>query len=379
MAAAAYRYLFCDLVTNAVLAELPLKRVKFDSKLNDIGSFSGVLGMADPQATKLQPWSQTPGGRTALYVDRGGRIVWGGVVITRRYSQGRNAGGAGPFLMEIGASEFMWYFNKRLIVADAAFTAAEQMTIPGSLINTAQGVRNGNIGVQVPAFPASGVVRTQTWAATERKKVAEAIRDMSVLDQGFDWAIRVDYGLGGQPAGTPGKQLALGYPRSGNTYNTTGWVFEYPGNVVDYMWPEDSSLQAVTAYVQGSGSGTAMTQSSSSVTSLLDAGYPQLDEVFQAKDQADASVIGARAIAHAKAYSSPVTLPELLVRADLDPVLGSYAVGDDALVRITSPQFPAVSGAVGYSMFWRIVAVEVTPQDSAKSERVKLTLGAIPT
>lgn len=375
---ATYRYLFYDLVTNAAQAELPMRGVTFESRLNEVGSFTGHLPIADPQIAKLQPWTQTPGGRTALYVDRGGRLVWGGIVVTRRYSQGGQAGGS-AFALEVGASEFMWGFDKRVIAADAVFTNAEQMTIPGGLINTAQAVRNGNIGVLVPSFPASGVLRTQTWAGSERKTVGQAIRDLAQLDQGFDWAILVDYGQGGQAAGVPGKQLALGYPRLGVTYTASGWEFEFPGNVVDYVWPEDSSQQAITAYVQGAGTGSAMVTSTNTVTGLLDAGYPQLDQVFQAKDQTDPAVIAARAVAAAKAYSSPVTLLTLMVRADLDPVLGSYNVGDDCLVRITSPQFPASGGLPGYTGYWRIVGIRVQPQDDTQPERVWLTLGAIPT
>lgn len=376
---AAYHYVFADLLTNNVLAELPLKRVRFDSKLNDIGSFTGYLAMADPAVQKLQPWTQTPGGRTALYVDRGGTIVWGGVVVTRRFSQGPNVqGSVGAFLLEIGASEMFWYFrDKRVLAADTTFTNVDQLSIAQSLINDAQAVASGNIGVQVPVNT-SGVLRTQTWRGSDRKKVGQALMDVAQLDNGFDWQLRVGYGLGGQPAGVAGKQLVLGYPRIGNPYTTSGWVFEFPGNVADYSWPEDSSLQAVTAYVQGSGTGAAMIQSSNTVTALLDAGYPLLEEVFQAKDQIDPNAIAARAVSFAKAYSSPVTLPQLMVRADLDPVLGSYGVGDDCLVRLTSPQFPASGGQPGYSSYWRIVGQLVEPQDDDKPERVTLTLGAIP-
>jgi hypothetical protein len=372
-----YRYIFADLITNTTLTELPLKQVQFDQRLNDVGSFKGRLNISDPAVQKLQPWTQTPGGRTALYVDRDGRIVWGGVVVTKQYTQGGAASGT-PFVLEISASEFFWYFrNKRVITSDTAFTNVDQLTIAQSLFNTAQGVRNGNIGVAVPTN-LSGVLRSQTWKGVDRKKVGQAVIDMAVLDNGFDWQIRTDYGTGGQPAGVPGKQLALGYPRLGNSFITSGWMFEFPGNIVGYNWPEDSSAQAVTAYVQGQGAGANMVQSSNTITSLLDAGYPQLDETFPLKDQTDPTAVAARAVAIAKAYSSPITLPELVVRADADPVLGSYVVGDDANIRITSAQFPAQGGSVGYDVFWRIVAIRVQPQDDGSPERVFLTLGAIP-
>ncbi len=372
-----YRYLFYDLLTNAPLADLPLKKVSFDKRLNEVGSFTGQLPIGDPRVQKLQPWASITPNRTALYVDRGGRIVWAGIVVPRRYSQGDKVGGT-PLTIEVNAAETMYYFrDKRIIAADTTFSAVDQLTIAQSLVNTAQGVRNGNIGLQVPSN-VSGITRTQTWLGSERKKVGQALIELSQLDQGFDWRIDVDYGLGGQPAGVPGKQLVLGYPRVGEPWPTTGWMFEFPGNVADYDWEEDGSQQAITAYVQGGGSGPTMAASSSSVTALLDAGFPQLDEVFQAKDQTDPNVIAARAVAAAKAYSSPVALPKILVRADQDPVFGSYALGDDCLLRITSPQFPASGGSVGYSGYWRIIEMRVQPQDDTTAERVLLTLGAVP-
>lgn len=384
MAVGTYRYLFYDLVTNAPLADLPLKRVSFERRLNEVGSLRGYLPIADPNVQKLlgqtNPWAATPGGRTALYVDRNGTLVWGGIVVTRKYSQGSNTqGSVGPFMMELGCSEFMWYFaDKRVIDYEAVFTGIDQLTIAQNLINTAQSVRNGNIGVAVPTNT-SGVLRSQTWHAQDRKKVGRALMDLAQLDNGFDWIIDVDYGIGGQVPGVPGKQLRLGYPRIGNTFQTTGWMFEFPGNIADYAWAEDSSLQAITVYMQGQGMGQNMAQSSNSVTSLLDAGYPQLDDVFSLKDGTDPATIGARAVSFAKAYSSPVTLITLLVRPDLDPVFGSYRIGDDVNLRITSPQYPVQPGSVGYDQFWRIVAQRVDPQEDDRPERVYLTMGAIPT
>jgi len=367
--AGSYRFLFYDLLANAALTELPMVQVNFSHKLNDVGAFTGSLVLS-AATTYLFPWANTPPGRTALYVDRGGRIVWAGIVVTRTYTQGAGAGQAQS--LTIGAAEMFWYFlRKRVITADAVFTNVDQLTVVESLLNTAQAAPSGNIGVAVPSTT-SGILRTQTWHAYERKLVGVAIKDLSVLDQGFDWRLDVDYGVGGQAAGIPGKQFVLGYPRIGQPFSSSGWVFEHPGNIEDYTWPEDASAQAVTAYMQGSGSGSSMILSSATNTALLMAGYPQLDEVFVAKDQTDPSVVAARAVAAVKAYSSPVVLPQILVDPDQDPKFGSYALGDDCLVRITSPQFPALGQQSVYRLtvlgdkpsgFWRLDDTHGTAAD----------------
>ena len=51
-----YRYLFADLVTNDILAEIPLTNVNFTQSLNTPGSFTGsILGSdANEQGYDIQ-------------------------------------------------------------------------------------------------------------------------------------------------------------------------------------------------------------------------------------------------------------------------------------------------------------------------------------
>jgi len=362
---AVYRYRFYDLATNSLLGELPLIGVTFASKFNDVGDFSASLLMADSRIAAMQPLTVTQPGRTAVYVDRDGTLVWGGVVVLRGYQ-------ASTFMLAIRASEFMWYFSqKRVIATTKAYTNQDQLFIAQDLVNYAQGVASGSIGVVVPSNT-SGVLRTVTYNSTDRKKVGQAIADLAQLDNGFDWAIDVAY-----VAGLPTKTLTLSYPRRGVTFQNSGWTFEYPGNIHDYTWPEDSSSQAITAYVQGAGTGTNMVSATNTNTALLDGGYPLIEDLFQAKDQTDPGMLAARAVAAVKAYANPVVLPQLYVRANQDPLLGSYKAGDDVRVRITDPRWPAQAGAPGLETFYRITTIQVTPQDNAP-ETVTLTLGAVP-
>ena len=137
---AVYRYILCDLLTNTELAELPLANVRFDLKLNGAGSLTASLPLTDPKVQALDPIGDTLPGRTALYVDRDGVLLWGGIVWTRRST--------GPTL-ELGCQEFESYFANRLITTDAVFTQVDLLAIARQLINTAQIKANGNIGVAV--------------------------------------------------------------------------------------------------------------------------------------------------------------------------------------------------------------------------------------
>lgn len=360
---ATYRYLTADLLTNAVLAELPLSDVDIQLALNDAGSFTGKLPLSDPVVRAIDPIGSTQPGRTAIYVDRDGVLLWGGVLWTRRYD-----GATGH--LELGGKEFLSYFDARRITADAVFTAADQLTIARSLVNTAQAVSGGNIGVQVGA-ETSGVTRDRTYYAYELKSVGEALRQLAAVDNGFDLAIDVAYS-----GGVPSKFLRLGYPRRGQIAARSGWVWEFPGNVQGYSWPEDATSQAITSWATGGGSGPGSLLASATSTAQLDAGYPLLEAVHSYGDVIDQTTLQSYATADAKALATPVTIPVLDVRGDLDPMVGSYITGDELRLRIADDRFPGTATSVGLDTTYRIVRIGVKPPGAGGEEHVTLTLGA---
>lgn len=101
-----YKYITADLMTDTILAELPLQDVSFTRALKDAGSFSGsVPVIADNDYLDL--YETTMPGRTALYVLRDGVCVWGGIIWTRNYDiKERN--------LIVNASEFTSYFYRRV-------------------------------------------------------------------------------------------------------------------------------------------------------------------------------------------------------------------------------------------------------------------------
>jgi hypothetical protein len=104
---AEYRYFVADLLSNAVIAELPFEGVSYERAIKGAGSFSGTVPVIDKTAA-LSLYENTLPGKTALYVVRNGLCVWGGIIWSRSYSsQNRD--------LSVTAAEFTSYFYHRNI------------------------------------------------------------------------------------------------------------------------------------------------------------------------------------------------------------------------------------------------------------------------
>lgn len=355
----AYRYLFADLLTNDIIAELPLTGVSFNKQLNQAGAFNGhlLIGGIDSVAYNVLP--ATIPGRNAIYVDRDGSLVWGGVIWGRDYT-------ASTQTLEIQAREFESYFERRRITSTLAFTNTDQLSIAQNLMASAQSAPYGNIGVQV-GVETSGVLLSRTYYNYELKTYFNALQDLSRAENGFDFNIQVEY----DGAGEPSKSLVLGYPRIGTVYSTSNpyaVLFQFPGNIVDYSYPEDGSIAANAVYALGAGSNEGKLIATATDATKYADGWPLLQEQANYSDITDSAYLNQLATGQVLAVSYPPTTIKIVVPAYQTPVFGTYEVGDDARLIITDVRFPNTLDAV-----YRIVGVNVQPGEDGP-ERVTLTL-----
>lgn len=357
---ATYRYLFADLLTNQILAELPLTSVQFSQQLNSAGTFSAELQLAGLQAANLNVANATIPGRTAIYVDRDGTLVWGGVLWNREYSSKTQS-------IKLNAGEFESYWNRRRITTDTVFTNTDQLTAVQTIVTNANAATNGNIGIAVGS-ETSGVLINRTFYGYEYKTVLSAIQDLSKSSTGFDFNIQVYYDSNGNPA----KLLRLGYPRYGRKYSATSTsvpVFELPGNIVEYTWPEDGSITANYLYALGAGSNPGKLISTAYDGSKTAAGWPLLEEQANYSDVSDATLLANLATAQVAIVSYPPTTIKITLPPTLDPIFGSYEVGDDARIRILDDRFTSQLDTV-----YRIVGFAVTAGENNQPELVTISL-----
>ncbi|MFD6071521.1 hypothetical protein [Amycolatopsis lurida] len=366
---ARYRYIVADLRTGQVHAELPLRDVSFSSALNDVGEFQGRLVLGDPRIAVREPEFVTRPAHTALYVERDGVLVWGGIIWTSKYSSASRA-------IDIGAAGFLSYFDHRRVLPKdfdpasgnlgsiaVTYTDEDQAEIARNLVATAQGHPRGDIRIQSDPSVRSGIRRTIGYPGRELKTVGDALRELCALENGPDFAFDVGYGEGGHAV----RRLRVGTPELGQ--QGTPYVWEFGGNLIEYSWPRDGSSMATRVFALGdeneAGQQVGIAQDASPARLLLesDVSLVNLSDPVLLRSQARSALAAA---------VDPVVLPELTVRGDLDPVLGSYAVGDHAFIVVRDDFFP-----LGTRFRVRIVAFEVTPGDDAGEEKVQLTVSPI--
>ena len=359
-----YRYLFADLVTNAILAELPITGVSFTQQLNSAGTFTAHLLLSGVNAAGLNVANGTIPGRTAVYVDRNGVLVWGGVIWNREYSSANQT-------LTFQAREFLSYFERRRITQTASYTNVDQLQLAQTIMSNSQSVAGGNIGLLYNQNPAStntsGILVSRTYYGYEYKTVLSAVQDLAKQTQGFDFEISVYYDGDANPA----KSFNTYYPKVGTTYtstSTTAPVFQLPGNIVEYQYPEDGSIAANTIYALGAGSNEGKLIQTATDSTKVSTGWPLLEEQANYSDITDATLLAGLASGQITAVSYPPTTLRVVAPPSQNPEFGTYKIGDEIRVIITDNRFPSTLDAI-----YRLVALSVTPGEDGP-ERVTLTL-----
>lgn len=138
-----YRYFTVDLLSNALLAEIPFQGVSYERALKAAGSFSGSIPIVNA-TDSMDLYESTMPGKTALYVVRDGVCVWGGIIWSRSYDIVSK-------ILSVSGSEFTSYLYHRNIwktythefeatitvtsgVAAVAFTTADYEAPVGSSV-----------------------------------------------------------------------------------------------------------------------------------------------------------------------------------------------------------------------------------------------------
>ena len=364
MTTTTYRYLLVDLLSNQIIAELPLTGVSFTQQLNQAGAFDGHLLISGINSFQFNVDASTTPGRNAIYVDRNGILVWGGIIWSRTYNSTSQT-------LSITARELISYFERRRVTETLDYTNTDQLVIAKSLVEWAQAQPYGDIGLlyNQEGETTSGILIDRVYYNYELKSIFNAIQDLSRQDDGFDFHIDVDYDL---VTGLPTASFNTYYPKVGIPYdpeNPYALVFDFPaGNIVEYEYPEDGTIAANSVYALGAGSNEGKQIANAQNGDYLGNGWALLEDQANYSDITDQTVLEQLAIGQVLVTAYPPTTLKIVAPPYVDPEYGTYEVGDEVRVMIKDSRFPE-----GLNAVFRIVGLSLQPGEDGP-ERVTLTL-----
>ncbi|WP_370420323.1 hypothetical protein AB8O64_19715 [Streptomyces sp. QH1-20] len=363
-----YRVLLCDLRTDQLLDVLPVQGVALDDWIGRSGAMSGTIPIPNA-ALAARVRSAVQPGRTAVWVERGREIWWGGIVWTARVASSDR----GYLSVAIQAGGWDTYLDHR-IAYDTHKTptgGADQFDIVRGLLDYCQRTPGGDIGIEY-GTETSGVVRDRTYLRYDLPRIRDLITQLAATDRGFEWRIM---SYRDPESGRRVKRLQLGAPviHSG----VSDIVLDHPGPVLAYGWPIDATVQATAWQSRGASTNSNQTADSHPLMSelLVDdaaiaAGSPRLDGSSDYSTVVEQATLDAHARADYTRARAPVTIPEITVRVTegITPAL----LGSAIRLRIRDLWWPT-----GLDQRYRIVGLSLSPPERGRAETARLYLEAV--
>ena len=375
MAQEEFRYVTTNLyqpgaTPNPIISELPFTGVNFTQQLNSVGTFQGQVLLSGINSGASNAYEGTIPGKTILWVlytnpvDGVSIPVWSGVIWQREYDSASQT-------LSVTAQEMMSLYNRRRISTTKDYSVNpgdtngyDPMFIAYQLMIYAEGLTRGKTGLTYNS--ATSAFRTKKlYEGFELKAVYQAIKDLAASFFDFKIAPLVD------GSGRLINRFYLGDPL-GVTYSSTNIfsnVFQFPGNLIEYKFPEDASGAANKLYGLGYGANNKKILATAIDPSKTD--WPLLEDSANYTDTRGLQLLKDMTLGQLNAISYPPTTVEIVIPTYVDPVFTSYNIGDQVQLRIQDDYFPSKTSPYFETM--RIVAISVSPGESGPS-RVTLTL-----
>jgi hypothetical protein len=368
---AEFRYVLTNIyqsgsTPNSVVAELPFTNVNFTQQLNSIGTFQGEVLLSGINSTSLNVYDGTVPGKMILWVLYADPVslvfspIWSGVVWSREYDSATQR-------LSITAQEMISLYQRRRITSTKTYVAQDPAYIARNLLQFTEGVTYGKTGLTYNSAT-TGLSTNRTYNAYEYKSVYQSIKDLA--SNFFDFKIK-PYNSSGNLV----NEFQIGYPL-GTAYSAsskTAPIFQFPGNVVSYRFPEDGQSAANQLYGLGYGANNTKLIASAVDTSKYTDGFPLLQDTANYTDIADITLLRNTTLGQLNAISYPPTTIEVVIPIYVDPVYPLYQIGDYVRFDIKDDYFPSGISFGSNSDALRIVALSFNPGENGPSN-VTLTL-----
>ncbi|MFD3679913.1 hypothetical protein [Streptomyces sp. NPDC058613] len=357
-----YRAIFCDVRTDRTIDILPLRDVSIDDFIGKPGALSGTVPI--PDSAIAARVARIEEGRTAVYLERGGDLWWGGIIWTSTLQ----SDGRGVLSLSLQAATFDSYAARRRIRDTMSFPATDQLELARELWRQLQRAEGGDIGVTY-GTESSGRLRAASWRDGDEVLYSEAIEGLAAAENGFEHQISV---FRDPVTGTRTRQLRLGSPRIHT--GVTDLVLDRPGAILSYSFPRDATRGGTTARARGASVNANQAEESRPVYSdelvaqdLIDGGWPRIDLSSDHNTVGDKAVLTSLASAELARARGAVVIPAITIR--LGGVVPPTLLGRTARIRITDEWYPE-----GLDARYRIIGAKVTPPERGRPDTAELYL-----
>ncbi|MFF1507787.1 hypothetical protein [Streptomyces sp. NPDC058326] len=357
-----YRAIFCDLLSDTTLDILPLRDVSFEDYIGRPGSLSGTVPIPDraiaDRAHKIRP------GRTAVYLERGGDLWWGGIIWTTTLQSSER----GVLTLGIQAATFDSYAARRRIrTDDIKYTQPTDQLVIARRLWSELGRGLKLSGVEADEEELSGVLRTVSWRHGDETVFQEALDQLGAQTNGFEYQILVYRDPGD---GRRIRRLRLGRPKIRT--GATDMIFDRPGTILTYSFPDDATRGGTHALARGaSANNNAAAESrptlSDEIAAELAEEWPKLDLSSDHNEISDKATLNSLARAAVVEAAGSVLIPQITIR--LAGIVPPALLGRTARVRITDEWHPS-----GLDARYRIVGVKVQPAQRGRPDTAELSL-----
>lgn len=354
-----YRYYTGDLLTGDPLAELPLYGVFMNKRKSTPGDFTGTFRLDSGRYLDTELMAGTNPGKAAIFCERDGQLIWGGIIWSRTYSSNSKTA-------QITARTFESLWDHVALEEHTIQQNVEQSVIFEDLIDQVQAQAGNNFGLlKDTPFPTTGIKRTVLVPGYEYHYAQEVVNEVVGVDEGLEYVIDVE------PSGTvdqPNKIIRVAYPLLHQNVNTL--YYDYPGMIKQYWFPESAAQGGVKFVGLGAGAGINVIRAVVTDGDRVAQGYPSWWRVRSYKHIGTKAQIADRTRRDMTDYRIPVSFPTFEIKPDVGAGFTEWNnVGAPIRVRIEDPRFPD-----GQVITSRIVGWELQPGDADSLESLKFVI-----
>lgn len=352
-----YRYAGVDLLTRRVVEDLPLYGVSLERRISGAGNMTGSFKLGTGLFSDEDLLAASEPGRIALIAYRDNVIIWGGPIWSRTYQSQAQ-------VCSLTGQSYESIFSAVKMREDYVRTGIDQLTGFRELIEQMQSHQNLDFGLETDKIGFSGVLRDIAAHWYDDQMYSKPIGDLLKEEDAFDYTI--------EPYLDVNEDIRLnvrtGYPYLG--YGQSAVTFDYPGQIINYYYPESGGKAGVRFTLLGRGEGTAMKRAVVVDQPKIDAGYPAFDKIASNKGIDDQNRLNSMAAAGAIQYRMPVVSPTIDIKLTPDIEFGEWAnLGVPILATIEDPRFPEQKEINGRMIGW-----DLSPQSSESADVIKLVL-----